>query len=130
MADASFDAVVVGGGQQGLVVSNYLALNGMTVGLFEQRHELGGCATADPSPAPGFIGNPHAEHLGFWNSPCNTKGLQAPRKGAKLYLRGNRTKDPRGWTRRRNAEERPKTRLRLCNCNHGNGPSGLTAALA
>lgn len=71
MPDASFDAVVVGGGQQGLVISNYLALNGMTVGLFEQRHELGGCAATDPSPAPGFIANPHAEHLGFWNSPCN-----------------------------------------------------------
>ncbi len=71
MADASFDAVVIGGGQQGLVISNYLALNGMTVGLFEQRHELGGCAATDPSPAPGFIGNPHAEHLGFWNSPAN-----------------------------------------------------------
>jgi len=71
MADASFDAVVIGGGQQGLVISNYLALNGMTVGLFEQRNELGGCAATDPSPAPGFIGNPHAEHLGFWNSPCN-----------------------------------------------------------
>ena len=71
MADASFDAVVIGGGQQGLVVSNYLAMNGMTVGLFEQRPELGGCACTDPTPVPGFIGNPHAEMLGFWNSPCN-----------------------------------------------------------
>ena len=71
MADASFDVVVIGGGQQGLVVSNYIALNGMTVGLFEQRHELGGCAATDPSPISGFIGNPHAEHLGFWNSPVN-----------------------------------------------------------
>ena len=71
MADASFDVVVIGGGQQGLVVSNYIALNGMNVGLFEQRHELGGCAATDPSPISGFIGNPHAEHLGFWNSPVN-----------------------------------------------------------
>ena len=71
MADVSFDAVVIGGGQQGLVIGNYLALNGMTVGLFERRQELGGCACTDPTPIPGFIGNPHAEHLGFWNSPCN-----------------------------------------------------------
>jgi len=71
LADASFDVVVIGGGQQGLVISNYLACNGMTVGLFEQRQELGGCAASDPSPAAGFIGNPHAEYLGFWNSPVN-----------------------------------------------------------
>jgi phytoene dehydrogenase-like protein len=71
MADASFDAVVIGGGQQGLVVSNYLAMNGMTVGLFEKHNELGGAACSSPVPVAGFIGNPHAEHLGFWNSPCN-----------------------------------------------------------
>jgi phytoene dehydrogenase-like protein len=71
MADASFDVVVIGGGQQGLIVSNYAALNGMTVGLCERNHELGGCAATNPTPVSGFIGNTHAEHLGFWNSPCN-----------------------------------------------------------
>ena len=71
MADVSFDVVVIGGGQQGLVASNRAALDGMTVGLFERNHELGGYAATNPTPVPGFIGNPHAEHLGFWNSPCN-----------------------------------------------------------
>jgi flavin-dependent dehydrogenase len=65
MADASFDAVVIGGGQQGLVISNYLAFNGMSVGVFEKHNELGGAACSSPVPAPGFIGNPHAEHLGI-----------------------------------------------------------------
>src|SRR4030042_3606725 len=46
-------------------------MNGMTVGLFEKHNELGGAASSTPVPAAGWIGNPHAEHLGFWNSPCN-----------------------------------------------------------
>ena len=71
MADASFDVVVIGGGQHGLVASNYLALNGMSVGLFERAQEVGGPAASRSSPLPGFIANPHAEYLGFWNSPCN-----------------------------------------------------------
>jgi phytoene dehydrogenase-like protein len=71
MADASYDAVVIGGGQQGLVVSNYLAMNGMTVGLFEKHNEVGGCACSSPVPVAGFIGNPHAEMLGTWNCPFN-----------------------------------------------------------
>ena len=71
MPDASFDAVVIGGGQHGLVISNYLALNGMSVALFERSPEVGGPACSRSSPLPGFIANPHAEYLGFWNMPCN-----------------------------------------------------------
>jgi phytoene dehydrogenase-like protein len=42
MADESFDVVVIGGGHQGLIAANYMVRNGYTVGLFEQRRELGG----------------------------------------------------------------------------------------
>jgi beta-carotene ketolase (CrtO type) len=70
MADASFDAVIIGGGKEGLVMGCYLALNGMTVGLFEQGNELGGAACTVPTPAPGFRGNPHAEICAFWMSPA------------------------------------------------------------
>lgn len=85
MADASFDAVVIGGGKEGLVISNYMALNGMTVGLFEQKHELGGALCSDPQPAPGFIANPHAEIIAFWMSPVNYD-FKLEEKGLKFIL--------------------------------------------
>jgi beta-carotene ketolase (CrtO type) len=71
VADASFDVVVIGGGHQGLIAANYMAKNGYTVGLFEQRRELGGGACTEPRPASGFRGNPCAHVAGFWASPCN-----------------------------------------------------------
>ena len=41
MADLTFDAVVVGGGNKGIVTALYLAaFGGMSVGIFEGRHEL------------------------------------------------------------------------------------------
>lgn len=70
MADASFDAVIIGGGKEGLVMGCYLGLNGMTVGLFEQGNELGGAACTGSVPAAGFLGNPHAEIIAFWMSPA------------------------------------------------------------
>ena len=71
MADASFDVVVIGGGHQGLIAANYMAKNGYTVGLFEQRRELGGGACTEPRPASGFRGNPCAHVAGFFASPVN-----------------------------------------------------------
>jgi len=71
VADASFDVVVVGGGHQGLIAANYMAKNGYTVGLFEQRRELGGGACTEPRPVSGFRGNPCAHVAGFFASPCN-----------------------------------------------------------
>jgi phytoene dehydrogenase-like protein len=60
MADMTFDAVVVGGGSKGIVTALYLAAyGGMSVGIFEGRHELGGGWASDDAPAPGFIGDSH-----------------------------------------------------------------------
>jgi ribulose 1,5-bisphosphate synthetase/thiazole synthase len=43
MADMSFDMVIVGGGCKGLSTGLYLAkYGGMSVGIFEALHELGG----------------------------------------------------------------------------------------
>ena len=71
MADASFDVVVIGGGHQGLIAANYMVRNGYTVGLFEQRRELGGGGCTESRPISGFIGNPCAHVAGLWASPCN-----------------------------------------------------------
>jgi beta-carotene ketolase (CrtO type) len=66
MADMSFDVVIVGGGCKGLSTGIYLAkYGGMTVGIFEATHELGG-GLASEQTAPGFIGNTHAIGQQSW----------------------------------------------------------------
>ena len=61
MPDATYDAVVIGGGTKGLAVAMYLArYGGMSVGLFERRHEVGGGWGTEESAAPGFLSNTHA----------------------------------------------------------------------
>ena len=44
---ARYDAVIVGGGHNGLVCACYLAAAGMSVGVFERRHVLGGAAVPE-----------------------------------------------------------------------------------
>ncbi|MEE9568275.1 MAG: NAD(P)-binding protein, partial [Candidatus Binatia bacterium] len=42
MADETYDAIIVGGGNKALVTAIYLAkYGGMKVAIFEERHELG-----------------------------------------------------------------------------------------
>ena len=65
MGDASYDAIVVGGGHNGLVVACYLALNGMKVGVFEEKWELGGGVCSEEYTAPGFISDPCATSMRF-----------------------------------------------------------------
>ena len=42
-----FDAIVIGGGHNGLVTAAYLAKAGKSVCVLERRHVLGGCATTE-----------------------------------------------------------------------------------
>ncbi len=65
MADASYDVVIVGGGTKGLVAAMYLTkYGGMSVGIFEDKHELGTGWSAEESPAPGFV----AAHCSSYHS--------------------------------------------------------------
>jgi len=71
MPDATFDAVIVGGGNKALFLAMYLIkYGGMSVGIFERRHEIGGCLATEESSAPGFRGNTHASiQLPFYYLP-------------------------------------------------------------
>jgi phytoene dehydrogenase-like protein len=69
MSDRSYDVVLVGGGSNGLVVANYLAMNGMKVGVFEERWELGGGGCSEEYTAPGFISNPCSTSMRFPHFP-------------------------------------------------------------
>lgn len=50
---ARYDAIVIGGGVNGLTCAAHLAKNGIRVVLVEQRATIGGCAT-ESELAPGF----------------------------------------------------------------------------
>lgn len=57
MADKSFDVVIVGGGNKALVLAMYLTkFGGLSVGIFEERHELGGGWSGEEQ-TPGYVGN-------------------------------------------------------------------------
>jgi len=67
MPDATFDAVIVGGGNKALLLAMYLIkYGGMSVGIFERRHEIGGCLATEEISAPGFRGNTHANIILPW----------------------------------------------------------------
>jgi beta-carotene ketolase (CrtO type) len=71
MSDDTFDAVIVGGGNKGLFLAMYLMkYGGMSVGIFERRHEIGGCLCTEEIAAPGFRGNDHSNiMLPFYWTP-------------------------------------------------------------
>jgi beta-carotene ketolase (CrtO type) len=67
MADQTYDAVIVGGGNKALLLALYLIkYAGMSVGIYERRHEIGGCLCTEEISAPGFRGNPHANIILPW----------------------------------------------------------------
>lgn len=86
MPDATFDAIIIGGGNKGLFTAIYLAAyGGMDVAVIERRHELGGGLGSHEAPAPGFIGDTHASTLWEWYyEPMYEDFPDFEEKGAKL----------------------------------------------
>jgi phytoene dehydrogenase-like protein len=63
----TFDAVICGGGNKALMLAMYLIkYAGMSCGIFERRHEVGGGLATEEIAAPGFRGNTHANILLPW----------------------------------------------------------------
>jgi glycine/D-amino acid oxidase-like deaminating enzyme len=61
LADRDWDAVIVGGGHNGLTAAAYLAKAGRSVLVLERRERLGGAATLErPFADPGFVVSPCA----------------------------------------------------------------------
>ncbi|MEA2466537.1 MAG: hypothetical protein QOJ57_663, partial [Thermoleophilaceae bacterium] len=66
LAARSWDAVVVGGGHNGLTAAAYLARAGKSVLVLEQRERLGGaCTLEQPFPDKRFVISPCAYVVGL-----------------------------------------------------------------
>lgn len=70
MADRSYDAIVVGGGHHGLIIACYLQKSGLKTAIFERASKLGGGATSQVGPVPGFLLNDCAQWTRFYGHPA------------------------------------------------------------
>ncbi|MCH1555551.1 MAG: FAD-dependent oxidoreductase, partial [Pseudomonadales bacterium] len=74
-----FDAIIIGGGHNGLVCAGYLAKAGKKVLILEARSEPGGCA-ATTEFVPGFRVSNCAQWL-YQLSPAIIKDFKLPSYG-------------------------------------------------
>lgn len=72
MPDATYDAVIVGGGHHGTIIACYLQRAGLKTAVFERWHEMGGGACGEELPLPGFIQNVCAHFTRFYPHPAYT----------------------------------------------------------
>jgi beta-carotene ketolase (CrtO type) len=63
MVDMSFDVVCVGAGNKNLAFACWATkYGGLSVAMFEERHEAGAGWSSEESPAPGFLAD-HCSHI-------------------------------------------------------------------
>ena len=62
MVDATYDAVIIGAGHNGMALGAYLARSGWDVAIFEKRAEEGGGLCTEELTRPGFLHNVHCNY--------------------------------------------------------------------
>lgn len=68
MSDLAYDAVICGGGNKALMLAMYLTkYAGMSCGVFERRHEIGGGLATEEKALPGFGETPMP--ISTWVNP-------------------------------------------------------------
>jgi phytoene dehydrogenase-like protein len=93
LAAQSWDAVVVGGGHNGLTAAAYLARAGRSVLVLERRDQVGGACTLErPFSDPRFVISPCAYLVGLLH-PLVIEELELPRYGYRTFVC-----DPTQWT--------------------------------
>ncbi|XP_069095757.1 pyridine nucleotide-disulfide oxidoreductase domain-containing protein 2 isoform X3 [Pleurodeles waltl] len=86
-----YDAVIVGGGHNGLVAAAYLQKSGVNTAVLERRHVIGGAAVTEEI-IPGFKFS-RASYLLSLLRPQIYKDLELKKHGLKVYFR-----DPHAFT--------------------------------
>ncbi len=117
MKQPRYDAIVIGGGINGLVCATMLAKSGVRTILLERRDAVGGCAT-DIEIAPGFRAplahstgplrrdvieelQLYSHGLQFSDAPIRVSSLSPDGRALTLYEDGRRTSDAlRAWSAR------------------------------
>lgn len=87
MNDRRYDAIVIGGGHNGLTTANYLALGGMRVCVLEQRNVVGGAAVTEEFH-PGYR-NSLASYVVSLLRPEVVRDLELRKYGYKPLPLGN-----------------------------------------
>ncbi len=62
MPDATYDAIIIGAGHNGMALGAYLARSGWDVAIFEKRAEEGGGLCTEELTRPGFLHNVHCNY--------------------------------------------------------------------
>ncbi|XP_041866235.1 pyridine nucleotide-disulfide oxidoreductase domain-containing protein 2 isoform X1 [Melanotaenia boesemani] len=86
-----YDALVIGGGHNGLVAAAYLQMGGVKTAVLERRHVLGGAAVSEEI-FPGFRFS-RCSYLLSLLRPQICKDLELKKHGLKVYMR-----DPHAFT--------------------------------
>ena len=63
--DTSYDAIIIGAGHNGLILSLYLRRAGLSTLVLETAAEVGGFTRTEEPLLPGFRHNPHANFLSY-----------------------------------------------------------------
>ena len=93
LARRDWDAVVVGGGHNGLTAAAYLAMAGQSVLVLERRERLGGACTLErPFPDPGYAISPCAYVVGMLDERVVSE-LALRKRGYRVFLT-----DPGNWS--------------------------------
>ncbi|XP_051140411.1 uncharacterized protein LOC127257908 isoform X8 [Andrographis paniculata] len=85
LSEKKWDAVVIGGGHNGLTAAAYLARSGLSVAVLERRHVIGGAAVTEEI-IPGFKFS-RCSYLQSLLRPAVVKELELAKHGLKLLKR-------------------------------------------
>ena len=80
-----YDAIIIGGGHNGLILGNYLAKAGVKTLILERRIEIGGGLSTEEITIPGFLHNLHSHFHDTINiMPCY-KDLELEKFNARYF---------------------------------------------
>ena len=69
--DRTYDGIIIGAGQHGLVLGSYLAKAGLKILLVDRRLDYGGGLCTREVTKPGFYHNLHSiNHFSISDTPC------------------------------------------------------------